>query len=101
MKKVNDLFGNVSLGQAVDMRRNEYHEARFEYELSLRRFLNDYVRNCPCCFKGFYKDTEETLTEQLIKEGVKPDDLEVLEEMRSRRDATYPQGENADGEIIN
>ena len=96
MKKVNELFSDVSLEEVVVVRRSEYHEARFEYEMSLRRFLNDYVNNCPCCFKGFYKDTEETLTDHLIKEGVKPDELEVLEEMRSRSNATSRPNDKAD-----
>jgi hypothetical protein len=86
MKKTEELETNVSLGQVVAVRRDQFHEARFEYEMSLRHFLNDAVNNCPCCFKGFYKDAEKSLTIEIIKEGVEPNDLDVLEAMRSKVD---------------
>ena len=84
MKKNEDFISCLSVNDAVLVRRAEYLEARAEYEISLRRFLNGVVKNCPCCFKGFYKLAENDLREQMIEEGTEPDELEVLEEMRSR-----------------
>lgn len=84
MENIEELESNVSLSQFVAIRRDQYHEARFEYEMSLRHFLNDAVDNCPCCFKGFYKDAEKSLTIEMIKEGVEPNDLDVLEAMQSK-----------------
>jgi hypothetical protein len=84
MGNIEELESNVSLSQFVAIRRDQYHEARFEYEMSLRHFLNDSVDRCPCCFKGFYKDAEKSLTIEMIKEGVEPNDLDVLEAMRSK-----------------
>lgn len=100
MKKSDEFFVGVSLSEVVKIRRDQYHEARFEYEMSLRHFLNDAVSNCPCCFKGFYKEAEKALTIEMITEGVAPNDLDVLEAMRSKAEQINPIDDYDDHETI-
>jgi len=100
MKKADDFLVDVSLSEVVTIRRDHYHEARFEYEMSLRHFLNDVVSNCPCCFKGFYKEAEKALTIEMITEGVAPNDLDVLEEMRSKASQINPINDRNEHESV-
>lgn len=61
--------------------RKEFHKARAQYELSLRRFILNHVDNCPCCFDGFFDDSKNRVKTIAFYDDFEPDVLDVLEEM--------------------
>jgi hypothetical protein len=89
MTKKNDMTTADDLDAMVKIHRDQYNEARFEYELTLRRFLSHHVNNCSCCFKGFYSEVEKSLSEEASQAFREIDELEVLEGMRSLTKRIY------------
>lgn len=61
--------------------RNEFHQTRADYELGLRKFILNDVKNCPCCFKGLMEKTKESVKARAFYSDFEPDELDVLENM--------------------
>jgi hypothetical protein len=65
----------------IENLRNKFHESRSEYELGLRKHLLGEVKNCPCCFKGFFTESKDSVKQRAFYRDFEPDDLDVLEQM--------------------
>lgn len=65
----------------IEKLRNNFHESRSEYELGLRKHLLEEVKNCPCCFKGFFTEAKDSVKQRAFYRDFEPDDLDVLEQM--------------------
>ncbi len=81
MANFSEFFKQSEKKCEIENLRNKFHESKSEYELGLRKYLFEEVKNCPCCFKGFFTETKEIVKQRAFYSDFEPDDLDVLEQM--------------------
>jgi hypothetical protein len=81
MLPLSEFFKHSEMKSEVEKLRKKFHESRSEYELGLRKYLLEEVKNCPCCFKGFFTESKESVKQRAFYREFEPEDLDVLEQM--------------------
>jgi 5-methylthioribose kinase len=81
MANFSEFFKSTKSESVIEKLRNKFHESRSEYELELRKHLLEEVKNCPCCFKGFFTEAKDSVKQRAFYRDFEPDDLDVLEQM--------------------
>jgi hypothetical protein len=81
MTSLSSVFKGDFLKEKVSETRSEFHQARTEYELAMRREILHRVNNCPCCFDGFFDDVKARIREEALQNNFEPDVMEVLNRM--------------------
>lgn len=81
MVAFSEFFKQIEMRTEIEKLRNKFHESRSEYELGLRKHLLEEVKNCPCCFKGFFTEAKDSVKKRSFYRDFEPDDLDVLEQM--------------------
>jgi len=78
---MNNTETNLTLEQLLTIRRDQYLEARMDYELALRKFSLMNVNKCPDCFEGFYEEKRSEVEANYLSGDIGPSSIEVLELM--------------------
>jgi hypothetical protein len=78
---MNNTDTNITLEQLLAIRRDQYLEARMDYELALREFSLVNVNKCPDCFEYFYEDKKSEMEASYLSGQIRPNCIEVLELM--------------------
>ena len=81
MRSPSEIFKETEKQFEIETLREKFHESRSEYELGLRKHLLGEVKNCPCCFKGFFSEAKDSVKQRAFYRDFEPDDLDVLEQM--------------------
>lgn len=81
MTSLSSIFKEDFLKEKVSETRNDFHQARTEYELAMRREILHRVNHCPCCFNGFFEDVKARVREEALHNNFEPDVMEVLSRM--------------------
>lgn len=81
MTSFSSVFKGDILKEKVIEARNNFHQARTEYELAMRREILHRVNHCPCCFDGFFEDVKARVREKALHNNFDPDLMEVLSHM--------------------
>lgn len=102
MTAFSSFFKEDSLKEKVSGTRSDFHQARTEYELAMRREILNRVNHCPCCFDGFFDDVKARIRQEALQNNFEPDVMEVLQRMSLTPVVTDEEDETGDpiGESI-
>lgn len=81
MTALSSFFKEDVLKERVSEAMNEFHQARTEYELAMRREILHRVNHCPCCFDGLFEEVRARIREEAFRNNFEPDVMEVLQRM--------------------
>ena len=81
MVTLSESFKRSNDQRDIEKLRDKFHQTRADYELGLRKFILNDVKNCPCCFKGLMEKTKESVKGRVFYSDFEPDELDVLENM--------------------
>lgn len=81
MTAFSSFFKEDFLKEKVSETRSDFHQARTEYELAMRREILHRVNHCPCCFDGFFENVKARIREEALQNNFEPDVMEVLNRM--------------------
>jgi hypothetical protein len=98
MTSLSSIFKGDSLKEKVSETRNDFHQARTEYELAMRREILNRVNHCPCCFDGFFENVKARLREEALQNNFEPEVMEILSRMSQIPVVTEEEDET--GEVI-
>ena len=93
MTKPSSFHQEESLREKVTETKSDFHQARTEYELAMRREILHRVNHCPCCFEGFFESVKAQIQEEAIQKNFEPDVIEVLTRMSLTLLATAEENE--------
>lgn len=102
MTAFSSFFKEDFLKEKVSETRSDFHQARTEYELAMRREILHRVNHCPCCFDGFFENVKARIREEALQNNFEPDVMEVLNRMSLTPVVTEGDDETGDpiGESI-
>jgi len=102
MTAFSSFFKEDFLKEKVNETRSDFHQARTEYELAMRREILHRVNHCPCCFDGFFENVKAQIREEALQNNFEPDVMEVLNRMSLTPVVTEEEDETGDqiGESI-
>jgi len=96
MTAFSSFFKEDFLKEKVSETRSDFHQARTEYELAMRREILHRVNHCPCCFDGIFENVKAQIREEALQNNFEPDVMEVLNRM-SLTPVAAEEGEEEDG----
>jgi hypothetical protein len=96
MTAFSSFFKEDFLKEKVSETRSDFHQARTEYELAMRREILHRVNHCPCCFDGFFENVKAQIREETLQNNFEPDVMEVLNRMSLTPVVTNEEDETGD-----
>lgn len=96
MTAFSSFFKEDFLKEKVSETRSDFHQARTEYELAMRREILNRVNHCPCCFDGFFDDVKARIRQEALQNNFEPDVMEVLQRMSLTPVVTDEEDETGD-----
>ena len=100
MTKLSSFFQEDFLKEKVSETRSDFHQARTEYELAMRREILHRVNHCPCCFDGFFENVKAQIREEALQNNFEPDVMDVLNRMSLTPVVTDVEDEDEAGDVI-
>lgn len=99
MTASSSFFKEDFLKEKVSEARSDFHQARTEYELAMRREILHGVNHCPRCFDGFFENVKAQIREEALQNNFEPDVMDVLNRMSLMLVGTEEEDENKTGNV--